>query len=461
MDFFKAMGSGTRRAMLTWHRRAGKDTTAWNWVILEACRVTGVYYYFFPSYAQGKKAWWDGKDKTGKRYLDYIPFIKDCRLNETELKITLPKIQGGSQGSIIQIIGTDNFDSLMGTNPVGCVFSEYSLQHPAAWQYIRPILEENAGWAVFTQTPRGENHGKKLYDAAKKSDKWYCSLLTIKDTTDKFGQPIITEDQIIQMRDEGEDEDIIQQEWYCSFNGATQGSFFSKQMRQLVAEGRLTSVPHNPQYPVYVYFDIGHSDHTVAIFAQFVGDNIHIIRVIAEAEQDLKYFAGQINQCAREYGYSYGGFYWPHDMNITEWGSGERRLTMAKKLGLRPSHVVPKHALYEGIDSIRRKFNQFKIDEHNCEDLSGALWLYRKTWDIENKVFLVKPVHDWSSHYCDALRQLCMAKKPSNRVPGSFSSAVADEAIYAFDPLGRDENEYGDHPFQAGAPRAKAGSDYY
>jgi hypothetical protein len=31
----------------------------------------------------------------------------------------------------------------MGTNPVGIIFSEYSLMNPVVWDYFRPILREN------------------------------------------------------------------------------------------------------------------------------------------------------------------------------------------------------------------------------------------------------------------------------------------------------------------------------
>jgi len=33
------------------------------------------------------------------------------------------------------------------------------LQDPRAWDFIRPILAENGGLAVFNFTPRGANHG--------------------------------------------------------------------------------------------------------------------------------------------------------------------------------------------------------------------------------------------------------------------------------------------------------------
>ena len=71
----------------------------------------------------------------------------------------------------------------MGSNPVGVVFSEYSVTPKAAtaWDYIRPILAENGGWALFIYTPRGHNHGYALYNQAKAAG-WFTELLTGDDT---------------------------------------------------------------------------------------------------------------------------------------------------------------------------------------------------------------------------------------------------------------------------------------
>jgi len=121
-----------------------KDKSYINVVAKEAMKTVGIYYYFFPTYSQGRKILWDGLDRDGFKFLDHIPgAIRAKKPNEAEMKITLVN------GSIFQVIGTDNIDSVVGTNPRGCVFSEYSLQNPAAWEYMRPILAENDGWAAF------------------------------------------------------------------------------------------------------------------------------------------------------------------------------------------------------------------------------------------------------------------------------------------------------------------------
>jgi hypothetical protein len=43
------------------------------------------------------------------------------------------------------------------------------------------------------------------------------------------------------------------------------------------------------------------------------------------------------------------------------------------------------------------------FDAKNCELLIDALRHYHRKWSVNNK-FFSKPVHDWSSHFCDAAR---------------------------------------------------------
>jgi phage terminase large subunit len=87
-------------------------------------------------------------------------------------------------GSTWQVVGSDNFNSLVGSPPVGLVLSEWSLARPDAWTYLRPILEENGGWAVFIWTPRGRNHATRAFEARERNpDRWF----TLRSTADQTG----------------------------------------------------------------------------------------------------------------------------------------------------------------------------------------------------------------------------------------------------------------------------------
>ncbi len=213
LPVLQALDSGIKRAVCVWHRRAGKDKTFLNYMIRCMYERIGIYYYFFPTYNQGKKILWDGIDKEGKPLLDHFPEPLISSKNATEMKITL------QNGSLFQVVGTDNYDSIVGTNPIGFVFSEFALQDPMAWGYIRPILAENGGWAIFPYTPRGFTHGYDIYQMAQMNPNWYCELLTIIDTG------AITEAQVEEERNSGMSESLIQQEFYCSFEH-TEGMAF-------------------------------------------------------------------------------------------------------------------------------------------------------------------------------------------------------------------------------------------
>jgi len=207
----KAITAGEKRAVCVWHRRSGKDKTAINIMAKEMLRRVGSYFYFFPTYAQGRKVLWEGMDKAGMPFLNHFPKEIVANKNTIEMKLTLVN------GSILRIVGTDNIDSVVGTNPVGCVFSEYSLQNPVAWDYVRPILAENGGFAIFLFTPRGKNHGWRILEQAK-SEGWFSQILAYDDTW-------AIEKDVIAKEQKEMPQDLFEQEYACKFiEGAS--SFF-------------------------------------------------------------------------------------------------------------------------------------------------------------------------------------------------------------------------------------------
>jgi len=200
-----------------WHRRSGKDKVCFNYMIKKACERVGTYFYFLPEYSQAKKVIWENIDNDGFRMLDHIPAeLLKKKPNDTELKAELVN------GSIIQLIGADNFEkSGVGTNPVGIVMSEYSVNKPEVWNFIRPILTINGGWAIFNFTPRGQNHAFKMLELAKGNPEWFTQVLTVDDTG------VLTAEDIDRERAEGMPEAMIDQEYFCKFiESAT--SFFKR-----------------------------------------------------------------------------------------------------------------------------------------------------------------------------------------------------------------------------------------
>lgn len=198
------------RGIVVIPRRNGKDLTCWNLVIAKAMQKPALYFYMAPYYNQVRQIIWEGITKTGRRFLDYLhPAIVKTK---TKLDMRIDLING----SQIKLCGSDNIDAIVGTNPYGVVFTEFSLHKRESWDYIRPILAENGGWALFNGTPRGLNHFYQLYKKAETSKKWFVQYLTRDDTN------VPTLEAIQEDRDSGMPESLIEQEYYSSWISSTE-----------------------------------------------------------------------------------------------------------------------------------------------------------------------------------------------------------------------------------------------
>ena len=420
-DFLRAMDNDTKRAVLVWHRRAGKEIACFNWMIKQAhWHRVGTYVYFFPTSTLGRRILWDGANKEGKRFLDYIPkSIIEGNINSQEMKIRL------TNGSIIQILGSDAILNV-GINPVGCVFSEYSLQDPKCWNFIRPILRENGGWAVFNFTPRGKNHAYDLYLMAKNNPEWFCQRLTIDDTG------VLTDADMDAERAEGMSEHLIRQEYYCDFDQGTEGAYYAKLLSKAELDGRLTYVPHDPNTAVDTYWDLGVSDETVILLAQNVGNQIHIINMYRNQGEGLGHYARWLQTEADKWDYVYGSHYAPHDIQVRELGSGaQTRLQIARDLGIK-FDIVPNLPIHEGIEFARGIFPRLWVDKDRCSFFIKAAENYHKHYNEKLNVYSDKPLHDWSSHCMDAFRYMAVIQNKRSRGRMTEDEANLLEAQYSF-----------------------------
>lgn len=324
-------------------------------------------------------------------------------------------------GSLIQLVGSDNYDSLMGTNPRGVVFSEYALQDPRCYQYIRPILTANDGWALFISTPRGKNHLWELYQIAQNSPDWFAYKLTVEDT-----QHIPLSEIEKEKHDGIMSDDLIQQEYYCSFDMGVEGSYYSKYLDKMRIKGQIGIVPWEAAFKVHVAFDIGVRDSTCLIFFQVIGQTIRIIDCYSNSKVGLEHYVKVIQQKD----YSYGRFIAPHDIRVQEFGSGMTRIEKAKQLGINFT-IASDVGIEDGIESVRSSFSKIWIDELQCKDLLKALENYRQEFDIKKRVYKSHPLHDWSSHYADAMRYLCISlPKMQDGMSQKDVDRLRNEALY-------------------------------
>ena len=399
-----------KRGVCVWHRRAGKDLFAINLIQTKIAERVGTYWHMLPTYKQGRNIVWNGFTRDGRKFLDHFHPDLVAGMNNTEMRVNF------NNGANYQVVGTDDINSLVGTNPVGVVFSEYSLHDPAAWNYIRPILAENGGWALFIYTARGHNHGWELIEMAKNNPAWFSEILVAGDagTRRPDGTPVIPDSIIQAERDAGMPEEMIQQEFYNSFDASFVGAYYSIQMDRLLKDNRICKVPWEPKLPVHTSWDLGVADSTSIWFFQEYGMEIRIIDYYENSGEGLAHYAkvlrGQVEEGSHRGNYVYGNMYAPHDIEVREYTSGKTRREVAKELGIR-FKVVKQHELNDGIEIVRNLLPMCWIDEEKCRRGIDALRQYRKEYDEKNKCFKANPLHDWTSHPADSLRYYAMGRR--------------------------------------------------
>lgn len=393
LPFLKAMQDGCKKALLIWPRRSGKEMCSWQYLIRRAAVKPGVYYYIFPTYSQGRKILADGRTNSGESFFDMVPREWIDRINNHEMKLIY------KNNAVLQILGSDNIDSLVGSNPMGIVYSEYSLQTPLAYSMLRPILVANDGWLIVNSTPRGKNHLWELYQIALNSPEWFVSKLSLTDTQH------IPLSEIEKERAEGlMSEDLIQQEYYTSFDMGVEGSFFSKYLDRMRLKNQIGNVPWESSFPVHTAWDIGVRDSTCIIFFQIIGHTVRIIDCYEKQKEGLEHYINVIKNKP----YSYSKHIAPHDIAVQEFGSGITRIEKARQLGIKFT-VANNVGIMDGIEAVRSAFSKIWIDEVNCKELIKALENYRQEYDARKKVYNSSPLHNWASHYADAMRYLCVS----------------------------------------------------
>ncbi len=394
--------------MCIWPRRHGKDLLSVNIVADSVFERVGAYWHLFPEYKQGRKVVWDGKTKDGRGFMDYFPpeIIKRKYENDMRVHFMHPE-DPNKEGSAYYVVGSDNYNSLIGTNPIGVILSEYAVQDPSAWQYLRPILRENEGWALFISTVRGHNHMYDLYNLVKDDPDWFVEILSCETTRRDDGTPVISADDIQQDRDEGMPEEMIRQEYYSDWDAPLVGAYYSTLMEKAHRDGRVTKFPIDPQLGVITSWDIGVDDATAIVFSQEIGLEKRIIDYYEASGEGIPHYI----KVLKDRGYSYKQHNLPWDIEVREFTSGKARIETLRKC-LKEFEisgrvvVTQQHDVADSIEQGRTIIPYCWFHEQKTNRLVQALKTYRKKLDEKTKTFSSHPVRDWSTHGANAFQIL-------------------------------------------------------
>jgi phage terminase large subunit len=292
---------------------------------------------------------------------------------------------------------------------------------------IPTVRKENSEiWVSFNPKNPTDPTWKRFVQ--KESDRILAKKVSWRDNP---FFPQVLEDERREL--EQDDPEAYEHIWEGEFDTRYSGAVYAKKVAKLRELGRITHrVKHDPNFPVYVTFDLGWGDATAMIFYQvgegevfiidYYENNTEDIRHYAEVlygkeiiidERDLTsgevlswHFGADIEKHSHRKEYHYEAIFLPHDSkNRTLAAEGRNVIGQVQKFGFK--------AFYIEATSDRNRHEatwatlpKCWIDDERCEDLIEALMYYHFEYDDDRKVFKEKPVHDWSSHACSAMELL-------------------------------------------------------
>ncbi len=398
LPLWSYLENGGLYASAVWHRRSGKDEVALHRTCVAMHERPASYWHMLPQANQARKAIWEAVDPhTGKRRIDQA-FPKELResTRENEMFIRM------KCGSTWQVLGSDNFNQLVGSPPAGIVYSEWPLANPAAAAYLRPILAENHGWQLFIYTPRGRNHGLTTYESAKKDKNAFAQRLTVDDTH-AISAEVLEKELAWYISEYGREdgEAFYRQEFFCDFNAPLIGAILGRYIERAERANRVSDdIKWDPEgAPIEISSDIGFRDTASWWFWQPKIGGYTIVDYDADRGLDADDWIDRINAKNHPIGH----IWLPKDAKAKTFQSKHSAMErFLKAFGSSIVRVTPTESITNRINAARRVIERCEFSHSACEEgLEGLrAWCYE--WDDEAKVYSKEPKHDWASHPGDA-----------------------------------------------------------
>lgn len=198
--------------------------------------------------------------------------------------------------------------------------------------------------------------------------------------------------------------------WEGAFLTHHEGAYYSLEMRDANAQGRITAVPYETRMPVITAWDLGIGDTTAIWFCQKVGPETRLIDHYETSGVGLDHYV----RVLQSKGYVYDQHILPHDVRVRELGSGKSRLETLQSLGLSNIQIAPQLNVDDGIQASRSLLATCWFDAEKCSHGVDALRAYHREYDDNNRVWKGRPAHDWSSHSADAFRYLAVGHRETS-----------------------------------------------
>jgi phage terminase large subunit len=399
---WEALLAGAPRADVVAHRRWGKDEVALHWAAWAAQARVGGYWHMLPEAGQGRKAIWDAVNPhTGRRRIEEaFPAAMKPEFVDGEMKVRL------GNGSTWQVVGSDNYDSLMGASVAGVVMSEWALAKPEAWTQLRPMVLENGGWAVFLWTPRGRNHATRAFEARAKNPRWFC-LKSPATQTKVFTPEQLDQEKaelVAELGSAEEGEARFASEYLVDFDAAAPGTYYASLLGEAERAGRVGRVPVDPALRVDTAWDLGIDDYTAVWFFQQAGREVRVVDYFETSGEGLQ---AVVRRAIAEKPYLWGTHHLPHDVMVRELATGRSRYETLGSLGLSRIAVGTAEDPEERVNAARLMIPMCWFDAERCALGLERLRGYRKRWSRATRSY-GGPLHDQASHGADAFGEFAL-----------------------------------------------------
>jgi phage terminase large subunit len=276
----------------------------------------------------------------------------------------------------------------------------------AAWQKLIPTIREEESEIWVTYNP--ESKHSAVHQRFRVSPSGDVKVCEINWRDNPWFPDVLNQER---MNDQKLRPDVYDHVWEGAFLIHVEGAYYTVEMREANAEGRIGSAPYDRSVGVVTAWDLGVGDSTAIWFAQMVGPEVRLIDYYESSGVGLDHYVAVLNSR----GYNYTDHILPHDVRVRELGTGKSRLETLDNLGVRPITIAAQLNVDDGIQAVRSLLGRAWFDEEKCERGIDCLRQYRRDYDENNKSFKARPLHDWSSHGADAMRYLAIGYRPMSQ----------------------------------------------
>lgn len=211
-----------------------------------------------------------------------------------------------------------------------------------------------------------------------------------------------------------------------AFDAIVEGTYYGVEIGMMERDGRVTTVPYDPQLKVHTVWDLGVGTNLVVGFYQ--RDRISL--------RKIDYWQGsgsdglpEAIKAVNSKRYIYGQHFAPHDINATDVGTGKTRFEYAQGLGLNFT-VVSDLSVEDGINASKVVLSTLWVDKDKCKEWVKAMKNYVREWDDKRGMYKDIPYHNWASHGADEFRYAAISVDHMNEYqPSQVSSYIPDMSI--------------------------------